>query len=192
MTGVDDGPVSSRDNVCSSTQDWNGLVGGIGSQHVQCQPIHSINGVACCGVLVVCSLGVPAKRLPRTRPKRIQMAVLGSRYLVHEGVPLWIQEASTQSSHGQWNGGKNPGDVLAPSGRQSVYRSPAPAHELRNMCVSSSQALSRALSLTSKEEWFSHSISLKTPIHSLLLHLLHNISAQQSLPCIRKQSLLSS
>jgi len=100
-------------------------------------------------------------------------------------------EASIQSSHGQWNSGKNPGDVLAPSGRESLYRSPAPAHDLRNMCVSPSQALSRALSLTSKEAWFSHSISLKTPIHSLLLHLLHNISAKQSLPCIRKQSALS-
>jgi hypothetical protein len=63
--------------------------------------------------------------------------------------------------------------------------SPAPAHQHRNTCV---RALSRALSesLTSKC-LTREKKTLTTPTHSLLLHLLHNISAPQSLPCIRKQ-----
>jgi hypothetical protein len=67
--------------------------------------------------------------------------------------------------------------------------SPAPAHQHRNMCV---RALSRALSLTAGKCLEKKTLTTPTHSHSLLLHLLHNISAKQSLPCIRKQTTLPS
>jgi hypothetical protein len=135
---------------------------------------------------------VPAKPLPRTRPKRVQRQSTGNTWYL-KAFLLYL-EASIQSSHAQLErrqeAGRCSGAVGPAKSIPLSCASARPPEHVRQMV----QALSRASPESDEQRGIAllSLLTLDTPTYSLFLHLLHNISAPQSLPCIRKQSPLSS